>query len=322
MEAVAGRFEVGVTERGGLFPGLALRAGDGVRVFVDGEPLLHGFVDSINRSISATDHSVSLSGRDRTGEMVDASTIVSPGTWTDTPLEAIAAQIAAPFGIPVMTVAATGAPIKKFSVQRGESAFSAIERAAKPKKVLLTTNGIGALVITKPGSLPAGDVLVEGENILSANQTQDYKERFSRYIVYGQQAGQTGKAGTGVKAENPDHLLEFGGLPVSKIAGVAPRHRPLVIIAEGEVNLDQAYRRAEWETTVRRARSEKLTVSVRGWRTRSGPLWQPNRLVICRIPSLGVTGPFLITATRFELGQSGTTTQLTLRHRRAFAPGP
>lgn len=326
MEAVAGRFDVGLSEvpdvARRLFAMIRIKSGDRVTFLVNATPVLNGYIDETSRSIDGTSHSLRIAGRDLTGELVDCSALAVPGTFNNVLLEDIARDIAAPFGVGVSVRTTTGGPIKKFVIQRGESAFAAIERAARSKQVLLTTDGTGMLVITRPGSVPAPDILKEGVNVLSAGFTQNNKDRFAKYHVFGQQSGAGGRAGTGVRATVPDHELEYGGLKITQIAGVRPRYRPLVIIAEGQVDLDSAFKRAEWETAVRRARSESLEVTVPGWRTAAGMIWDTNRLVPVDIPSLGVTGRYLIAGLRFEKGDSGTLTRLTLRRRGSFAPQP
>ena len=56
----------------------------------------------------------------------------------------------------------------KVAIQPGETGFSCIERQARQRDIIITTNGEGSLVLGKVGSLHAADRLIQGGNIITA----------------------------------------------------------------------------------------------------------------------------------------------------------
>ncbi len=55
-----------------------------------------------------------------------------------------------------------------------------------------------------------------------------------------------------------------------------PRHRPLTVIAEEQIDSAAAVNRAQWEASVRYGRSRRGTYTVLGWFNGSG-LWAPGQ---------------------------------------------
>ncbi|MCH5770564.1 phage tail protein, partial [Salmonella enterica] len=92
--------------------------------------------------IDLTDKScrLNVSGRDKTGDLVDSSAIHGSGQWKRARLEQIVRDICKPFGIEVLVQTDTGDAIDSFSLDDGEKAFDAIDRAARAKAILVTSS--------------------------------------------------------------------------------------------------------------------------------------------------------------------------------------
>lgn len=271
IETVAGTFSLGLSER---WPGQQARRGilpgQACTVAMDGEVVITGFVDDVMPSYTSTSHDLAVTGRDATCDLVDCSAIHKPGEWTDQKLEAIAAALTKPFGIRVTAETDTGAPFRKFRIEEGETVFEAIERACRMRAVLPASDGKGGLRLIRAGGGRAAVSLRRGENILEANGRLSHRDRFSQYIVKGQQPSYADQI-------PPEQLAQVRG--EASDPG-ARRHRPLMIIAEQSVDNAVARDRAKWEANVRAARARRIGVTVQGWRERpGGALWEPNRLV-------------------------------------------
>ena len=101
------------------------------------------------------------------------------------------------------------------------------------------------------------------------------------------------------------------------------RHRPLVLLAEQGLSLQDAQDRVRWEAAVRRGRSREIDVTVHGWREkRAGPLWAPGRIVPLHDDWLGIDQDLLITSVEQRIDSGGTITSLTLMPESAFDPEP
>ena len=312
MEAVAGSFSVRVSERwAGQDTRWPIRPFDAVRVLMGGHRVVSGYVDSVRPAFDSGQHAVTITGRDKTGDLVDCSAVHSPGEWRGLDLVRLAGVLCKPFGVSVRAAVGVGAAFDVFKLQPGETAWEAIDRAARMRGVLVMSDGAGGLVITRAGQGRATTALVQGANILAASGEYQATERYSDYTVKGQHFGTdelNGEAAATVQATASD-------------SGV-PRYRPLVVIAETAVALGGARDRAQWEATVRAARADRVTVTVQGWQQEDGSLWPVNALVNLRSSWLGIDGDMLITGVRYNLGGQGTTTELTLARPDAFTPEP
>lgn len=278
-----------------------LRTGESCAVEVDGETIITGYIDAINPQIDGTGYGIALSGRDRAGDLVDCSAIAKPGNWTQRSIEAIAAELAQPFGIKIVARVDTGEKVKRFALQQGETVYAAIERLARYRGLLAVSNAAGEVELIRPGEGANVAELVEGKNIIGGSATHDARDRFSDYIVKGQASGDdnaNGKAVAAVKAEARDPALG--------------RYRPLLVIGEDQSTTASLRKRAAWEASTRAAKAQRATLSVQGWRTPGGELWRPNQRVGVTSPFLLIEGTMLITEVSLAKDDAGTVTDITV----------
>lgn len=309
IEQVAGSFELSVTERwAGQDMPRQIRRGERCEVLAEGETVITGWVDDVLPSYSDTTHEFRVTGRDATGDLVDCSAVHKSGQWSGVKLDKVVRDICKPFDIPVSIDAGLGKAINH-QINEGESAFECIERACRMCAVLPVTDGKGALLLSRAKDTAPIAELIEGVNILSASGEFGMKERYKKYIVKGQDRGsddnmEMPEAHAQVKAESADEFVT--------------RYRPLIVLAESRGPHATYKDRAAWERNVRRGRSSRANVTVQGWRTPDGALWQPNTMVHLVSPWLGVDAYLLVVAVVFTLGEDGTRCELRLASREAF----
>ena len=183
---VAGTFELSITER---WPGQPIPAkielGASCVVTVDGAPVITGYVDDVAPSYNAASHTVSVTGRDKTCDLVDCcppSTQLKGAT-----LAAVARSLAAPFGIEVVDETGVGV-VPGFKTNPGDTVFETLEQLARAKGVLLTTDGRGRLVICRASKKKAATVLELGKNVFEGKGKFSMRDRFSSVTVIGQTA--------------------------------------------------------------------------------------------------------------------------------------
>lgn len=307
IEQISGSFNLSVSE---LWPGQdfarRIKDGDACKVKVDGQTLITGYVDEVRISHGGAAHEVSLSGRDVTGDLVDCSAIKGSGQWANRKLEQIAADLCAPFGVHVRADVDTGKAFANFALQEGETVFEALERMAKIRAVLLTTDGTGKLVITRPGNASIATALVLGENILEASGSISQRERYSQYTLKGQSAGGddwSGEQASAAKATATDPAVR--------------RYRPLIVVSDSQGDGVTLKDRALWEATFRAARAIDIMITAQGWAHSNG-LWAPNAIVHVNDKWLRLNDELLIKAVRLVLDEGGTRAELTLTRPDAF----
>lgn len=325
MDAIAGSFSLTLVDRweSGA-QAVPLAAGMPCQIMIGADCVVDGYIDKVSFAISAAEHGVSVSGRDKSGDLVDCSAVHRPGQWSGLTVLQLAEELARPFGVSVRAEGDVGAPLPTFKLEQGESAFEALDRALKERELLAMPDGAGALVLLKAGARESRDKLVQGENILRASADFDMTGRFQEYLVQGQQPG-TDKAWG----------LEACAVSANCRDEAITRYRPKLIRAEKSVDTASARQRAAWEKSVRAARSVTLKATVQGFRQRlaagqaagvageQGQLWQVNSLTEVDIPYLRISQRLLVSKVTFLRDpQSGSVTELELRDPAAFQPEP
>ncbi len=313
LEQAAGSLTVTLSDRAGADgPRLDLRPGAAVAVDLDGDRLLTGWIDSVRVRHDAGSHEIEASGRDAACDLVDCSAPSSPGEWRDAGLGEIASAIAAPYGVPVRAPA-PGAPLARFRIEEGETAYEAIERACRMRGLLPMSDPAGGLVLGRPARQRAAVALRHGVNVLAASAEATARDRYAEYRVLGQQ---------------PSSDL-LGGDVAAHVAATAvdegvDRPRRLTLLAEQALSDAEARQRAEWEASVRAARSRRAAVRVAGWREHGdrGPLWAPGALVRVVDDWLGLDRDLLVTSVTWLAGPDGAVCDLGLVPADAYDPAP
>ena len=308
IEQLTGRFDLTVSDRWAIdAQPWTITMGDACTLTLDGERVISGYVDDTLPQFDAQQHQIQVIGRDKTADLVDCSAVWKTGQWNERTLLQIATDLATPFGLTVSASADVGAPFKSFTLAQGESGFEAIERAARMRGLLLTSDADGNLMLGRAGTERVATALVQGKNIKAARGRFSLRDRYSDYRVKGSQPADNWTS------------AEQAAAPVSEpiCDPAVGRHRPLVIIAESAGDNAALTERAIWEAAVRMGRSARAVVTVSGWSHTAG-LWQPNRIVPVDCPYLGLQGDMLIAAVDYDRDQDGTRAELELVRPEAF----
>lgn len=316
IEAISGAFSLSVSdswalsgEQRSIVPEMPCSVSYGADL------LITGFVDNVDVSGSVSEHSITVKGRDKTGDLVDCSVIDCPAEFKNATLLSIIQKIAGPYGVKIAAGTVAADRINIFSIQPGERCFEAIDRACRAVGYFPTSNFLGEIVVARSGTSKISKPLVYGSNIKSYSGTFGVENRYKNYIVIAQQPGTDntdGEAIAQVSAKSYDPNMM--------------RNRTLKIIAEKSMNKTEAAVRANWEAAVRAGRSGTLDVSVQGWRDGDGNLWESNKLIDIYCPPVFGTEFYqemLITSVSMALDdKTGTVAQLQLRRADSVMPEP
>lgn len=312
IEQLAGGFELGLApdapDREAGLRAAKIRPGDACTVsLADGQPLITGFIDTVAARFDAASHSLAVSGRDRTGDLIDCSAIHEAGQWQGKTLYDIARDVCGPFGIEIIKEVKVDDVVANASINDSETVLELMERLARQQGLLLTSDAAGRLVMTQSGQgRAAGALGVDGVPLLSGSIDNSWLDRYSIYIGKG--------------AHPDDGFLEPAAAagPGAQVADPAiRRYRPLVLLAEDNATLASLQKRMQWERNVRCGRARRIVVTVQGWQ-HAGRLWQPNQLTQIKEPKLNLDGELLIVSVTYTLDEGGTRTQLTLADPSAY----
>lgn len=305
---------------------LPFKGGEACRVRVDGETVLTGTIEVVNVDYSDGGHSITLQGRDKTGDILDSS--LSPMSDLRAPitLKSIIQKAIANIGADIKVVdevnpAPFNAAEDLSAPEPGENAFEFMESHARKRQVLLTSNGSGDVVITGASSAKSAGALqnildAEDNNIIAGSVSYDLTGRYNAYKF--------------ASALNPISLLNAGDTGIGEVVAQEGNAtdpnirigRQLVLVAEGPFSSDQDKLRAKWEANIRKARGRVYSVTVRGYRTGgdTGDLWAINTRVPIRDDFAGIDAEMLINTVTFGFDlQNGRQTVLSLLASNAYS---
>lgn len=308
LDSIAGTFSLQVaTAVDASSKPISIRCDTQCDLMIDNQPVISGFIVSIDQAINATAHTITITGRDKAGELVDCSVRDCSSEFKNVSLISILSAIANPYGIEVESNRIFEL-VGKFAIQPGEKCYEAINRLANRCGVLCVSTGTGSIRITRTGNTYASDDLVYGENIKSAQAKFTSDNRYHDYVVIGSQSGDD-ESSTQIQAIATD---SFG-----------PRNRKLIINVSGKVDTGIARKRALWEAATRAGKSGVMQIDVCGWKQSSGNLWIPNLLVDVNIPLFGIEyQPLLISEVNYTLDGNGEIAHLTIKRPDAYLPEP
>lgn len=284
LDSISGSFDFSAVSTEGR--ALPFSNGDACKIIVDGSQVLNGYIEKISYSYSANEHSISISGRDKTADLIDSTT---NGIKLSPPLSLVQVIQAALDDIGATDISVSeetptddfNKAEEKISASVAENAFEFCEKLARKRQVLLTRDGNGGINITQGSGVDSGaavqnmiDSIDDSNNIISGSISYDLTERFSRYIVKSQL--------------NPVALNFAGVTPAKEI--VSQENKPvvdetmragrqLVIKAENSSSSEQAKLRAEWSANIRKARGRVYSCTVSGFTNSVGNVYAPNQLI-------------------------------------------
>lgn len=314
IETMAGYFDLGVnvqtsTDLSSLAPGKPFT------LSIDGQTVITGYTDGRRRQMGADSMKITIAGRDKTADLIDCAAIYKGGQWKKRTLEQIARDLCQPYGVAVrweLTDAESAAPFSSFTLDHSETVYEALGRAARARGVLITSNAAGDLVFTRADESHS-DRLVLGENLLSVDFDEDYRDRFSEYTVKGH-GRSNGKVGDTVDARTI--ASQKGTATDSAIT----RYRPMIILADSKIDAQSATARALREQRRRLAKSVTFEAQLDGWTRSNGQIWMPNILAEIDASKFAIqTGPLLVSIVVLTLDdREGVKTTLTLAPRDGF----
>lgn len=282
------------------------------QVEYDGQTIITGYIDSVSINYSANSLSVSVEGRSKSSDLVDCSAIDERGSgqFRDMTVLQICERIAGFYGISIVPTDAArkATPIKKFTIETGETAYEAILRAVKMRGLLAYSDPLGRVIIgTADDSVDASDHISDESNVLSATSKRSYKDRFSTYTGKSQPTGKTGKSRS-----------------LSSVFDSAlNRQRIKIIIAENLEYGDSLKSRLQWQKNVDIGKSKTVQYTVAGWSQVTGGLWKPNTLINVVDSTLGINDNLLLTEVTYNLSvNDGETTSLSLQPRESLTVEP
>lgn len=311
---------------------LPFKGGEAVKVSVDGELVLTGFIELVNVEGESTNHRIDVQGRDRTGDLLDSGIGGLSDFTSQITLKSIIERVIAhldpdtPARERIQVVDEVGPepfnPAEDIEApERGQNAFEFLEVLARKRRVLLTSNADGAVVIAA-GSGKEVDahlhhrIADDSNNVIRFSASYDTTGRFNAYQTLSQRNVTPG-ALLGLLGN--DTIVDQGSKVVVRDREIR-KGRQLILIGEATYSTAEGEKRSGWERDVRRTRGNQYAATVHGFRNQTGNLWALNELVSVVDEFADVEAVMLVNQVAFRMGPAeGRTTTLSLVNRDAYS---
>lgn len=277
-----------------------INEGDSCKVSIDDQIVITGYIDDVDHSYDDASNSLEVAGRDATGDLVDCS---APSfQWAGRNQLEGATVLCKPYGIPVTSNVDVSKPLATMKSDEGESTFEVLDTVAKIRAVLLMSDGLGGLKITRAGTRRLKGKLELGVNIKAGSRKRSSRERFSSYTVKGQtSSGWFDTASVSATVEDK----------------AVTRHRPKIILADDALDAAGCKALATWYRNVSAAKSQTFNYTVLDWYL-EGELLEPNVLVPVKDHYLNVDRDLLIVGVSYIVDDKGLRAELILGLPEAF----
>ena len=286
-----------------------------VRVKIDSTVVITGYIEQLDISYSANSHSISVSGRDVGGDMIDSSMV--PKSYKQRNFEALCNLVLADNGFSSVLVknkvgVLTLDPTEIIKIEAGESVFDFLDRYAKKLQVLLKIDASGNLNILREDDEVVKNLLIndgtQSTNILAAQLNLSTQDRFNSIQVFSQ-------------ADNSTHTKTGISQKGAAQDGVIRKTRRKILSMDTASQNASLKTLAEWNVNLRRAKGSRYSCKVIGFYSSNKTLWQPNKLVDIIDNTCQIQGTFLIQGVKFDQSLSGSFTTLEIVESGAFGLG-
>jgi prophage tail gpP-like protein len=206
--------------------------------------------------------------------------------------------------------------------QPGQPAFEFLEKYARKRQVLLTSNEYGNLVIAQSSGIQTAAKIVNQRgdpnglnNVLEYEFSYDQTGRYNLYKALSQlnpvPLSVTGIAKAGSVVEQGDTL--------DVIDREVRRGRQLTLITEAFMSDKFTQDRATWEANIRKARGKIYSCVLDGHVDSTGAVWEINRLPHVIDEDAKINSRMLINSVTFKMDEEeGSTTALGLVNSKAY----
>lgn len=323
LETISGAFRfMAIASPEDSFP---IPRGQSCRVLINGYPVITGYVDRIDINYGPQEHQIAIEGRDKTCDIVDSHIDSNLSFKAPVTLEEVIKRTLVSIkanDVKVINKVKDLAPFRKEELvagKIGEKAFEFMDKYARKRQVVLTTDGLGNVVITR-ASQELSPIVLRNKfddnfnTIKTAYISYDDTERYNSYVFVTQANHSAEPDMTDTPKKSTNRRYEY----LDK--KVRPSRR-YVAIAEGNSKERPLEDRAKWEANIREARSFLYRCTHVGhspW-SETGEPYLPNTLVTVKDDFADIDTQLLLVKVVYSLDLlDGSTTQLELMSREAF----
>lgn len=298
---------------------------DEVKVTVNGVKRLTGFIDEVNGSDQEGSHTVTYTGRDKTGDFIDSQIdrINDIRANESLTLKKIIEIVIDHLGLNIKVIDEFNpAPFNQaediISPEVGQGPLDLVAQYARKRQALLSSDADGNIVITQSAPTDSGAALQrlrgsDSNNIISQSWTVNGSERFAKYV----HRGQLDPRALNFAGDTDIATVEDQGAEVADTEVRSGRQR--VVVESESYSSAQLQDRAKWSKQVAKARATRFSCVAQGHSKPGGGEWEDNTLVQINSDVADINRKMLINTLTFSQGEGQpTVTSFEFVERNAF----
>ncbi|MCE2688186.1 MAG: hypothetical protein LW595_06565, partial [Rickettsiales bacterium] len=270
------------------------------------DKIITGKIENINDKVDKGTYSLSITGRDKTGELIDS--YIKPKQYKHRNFKNLIEAVLKDNGfnfkiiqdVPLLKL------IDKIDDGGQDKIFDFLDTYAKKAQVLLFTDEDGDLVITREGSDLAVNKLTS-DNIINSTLQSNSSENYRFIDVYGSVKNNF----TSKRAEQKASIIN----------NLSNTNKRLIVKVENNSSYKTLNLTANWYKNVKQAKGSKYECSVKG-HSQNGLLWKPNSIVNLIDKRKSINGTFLIQGVKYRSGADGDITDLSIVNLGSFGLPP
>jgi len=248
------------------------------QIYIGESLIINGRLEKIAPSLTDTSNSVNVQGRSKTGILVDCTFEKDENLeFQKMALDEIAATVVEKFGLEVSFPDGAGAIFENAGPDSPtETVFNFLQNLARQRSLLMGQTPEGELLFrrAKTSGVPVAELIEGHQGVLVSTAIYDDTKRFSKYDVFGQEAG---------KNDNAASITD------SSIPILRPKS-----IQGNDTNQGNIKDVATWTITSDIAASINVPIGYEGWLKPDGNLWAENELVLVQAPSIMIYKPYVM----------------------------
>jgi prophage tail gpP-like protein len=283
---------------------LQFKPGDKCEIILAGVLAVTGYIETRQVAYDANAHGVQLIGKSATNWPAKSSVDTKNGSFDGMTYEQVARKVLQNFGVGIKTLGELNkTPFEQLQCQPGENIWDFLERIARPKGIILSSDSFGNFVLIGEHTFPVVTNLYEGINIKAMQCVITDKYAYNKYRVDAQ-----AKPGDNMNVVKASQLSSMLPGTVTKI--------PSILITSMEQTASQPKDVADHVKNVRKWHDGMLItahVTVQGWLRDDVNLWSTNENVFVKSPMALLEDVLTIERVTFTQDRAtGTLTQIDL----------
>ena len=284
----------------------SIKQGSKIKIEIADELVFTGNVGLIQNNQELNSHSITVSGRDKTGELINSS--ILPKQYKQNDFKKLLRIILDDNGYSNIKINSDIAilpklPSKSFVCDKQQKIFDFIDDLARMIRVILITDENGDILITREGAdLAVGslDLTSSSANIMSSGLSVDNNDTYKFIQLIGSLKTNSSKKRFNQKVEFTDTK--------------ATTNKRLIVNINMNTNKQNLSSIANWYMAVKRGKGASYSCSVQGFYTNvsSGLLWQANTILSLKDEANELNSFFLIQGVSYKQDNSGSKTELSI----------